>query len=114
MGRCLIKIKDLYFEWSTVVDAPVTYGMTLDELKAYIKEERGNDGLKELPRHLENIDRQGTAMQTNYTLAELVANNRAGENEKRISLDAIYKRYAKPARVERLLTSIAKGVERLP
>lgn len=114
MGHCLIKIKDLYFEWSTVVDAPVTYGMTLDELKAYVKEERGNDGLRELPRELENIERQGTAIQTNYTLAELTDNNRAGENEKHISLEKIYERYTKPARVERLLTSITKGTERLP
>lgn len=96
MGRCLIKIKDLYFEWSTVVDAPVTYGMTLEELKTYVKEKRGTEGLAELPSELENIERQGTSCYTNYTLKELLHHNAAGENEKSISINAIYERYKRP------------------
>ena len=44
MPRFIIKItdekdnKDYYMMWSTVVDAPVTYGLSLDEFKEYFKE----------------------------------------------------------------------------
>jgi hypothetical protein len=93
MGRCLIKIKDLYFEWSTVVDAPVTYGMTLDELRARVKEERGNEGLRELPERLERVEEYGSSFQIKTTLEELISTNRAGNNEEKISLNDIYKRY---------------------
>lgn len=41
MGRAIIKLndgkRDWYLEWSTVVDAPVTYGMSLKGLKAHEK-----------------------------------------------------------------------------
>jgi hypothetical protein len=44
MPRFLIRLEtDLYVDWSTVVDAPVTPGMSYEELIDYIKETRGDD-----------------------------------------------------------------------
>ena len=96
MGKFIIKIKDRYFEWSTIVDAPVTYGLTLDELREYIKEEYGNEGLEELPARLERVEKYGTSSQNQESAEDLCARNRAGENEKHISLKQIYKQYTRP------------------
>lgn len=93
MGKAIVKIKDLYFEWS--VDAPVTYGMTKQELFDFIKEEYGNEGLKELPARLERVEKTGTSFYYGNTIEELVSNNRAGANEECLSLDDLYKQYTK-------------------
>jgi hypothetical protein len=41
MGRFICKFEDkddvYYLEWSTVVDAPVTFGMSLEEFKEYYR-----------------------------------------------------------------------------
>ena len=96
MGKLIIKIKDRYFEWSTVSDSPTTYGMTLDKLREYIKEEYGNVGLEQLPARLERVEKYGTSSYDYESATKLCAHNRAGENEKHISLEQIYKRYAWP------------------
>ncbi len=95
MGRMLVQIKDRYFEWSTVVDAPVTYGMTLPQLRHYIKEEYGRQGLEELPKRLERCAERGHSAQgDNSSLASFLACNRAGPKESCLSAAAIYKQYA--------------------
>lgn len=114
MARGLIKIKDKYLEWSTMVAAPVTYGMTLDQLRDWIKEEYGRAGLEELPRDLENVERQGTAFQINLPLEELISNNRAGDGETELTLDQIYEKYCRkelslvPSAVQNEILSLYK------
>lgn len=93
MGRYIIKIKDQYLEWSTVVDAPVTYGMSLTEFEEFTKEEYGQHGLMELPKRLERVERKGTSSMMDSSLESLVSYNRAGENSTCITLDEIYERY---------------------
>ena len=79
MSRILVKIKDRYFEWSTVVDAPVTYGLTLPQLRHYVKEEYGRQGLEELPERLERCDKQGhSSFGIRESLTSFLACNRAG------------------------------------
>ena len=43
MGRFIIKLsgegRDFYLEWSTVVDVPITSGMSLKEFKKYLTHE---------------------------------------------------------------------------
>ena len=94
MGRTIIKIKDKFFEWSTIVDAPVTYGMDENELRSYIKDEYGNAGLEDLPKQLQRVQEKGASWHDeDYDLEQTVMCNRAGENESCISLDEIYERY---------------------
>ena len=92
MGRGLIKIKDLYFEWSTVVDAPVSGGMTLDQLTEYTRFRQGQDGVDELPNRLKRIEQTGTSFYDD-TLADLLACNRAGAGESHLSAEEIYQKF---------------------
>jgi hypothetical protein len=95
MGRFIIKIEDLYFEWSTIVDAPVTYGMTLEQLEDHIRYRYGQEGIDELPKRLERVEKQGTSINANYTVDEIIKGNRAGDNEKCLTKKQIYKKYCK-------------------
>jgi len=95
MGRCIIKIKDKYFVWSTIVDAPVTYGMDKEGLKNFIKLEYGNKGLRELPKRLERVEEKGVSWMDKTDLESTIDFNRAGENEECISKEEIYERYTK-------------------
>lgn len=92
MTKCLIKIKDKYFEWSTVSDSPTTYGMSEGELRDHIKEEYGNDGIDALPERLKRISINGTSA-IGETLPEIISLNRAGESETRLTIQQIYDRY---------------------
>jgi len=92
MTKCLIKIKDKYFEWSTVSDSPITYGMSKTELRDHIKEEYGNDGIDALPKRLKRISINGTSA-IGETLSETTSVNRAGESETCITIQQIYDRY---------------------
>lgn len=93
MSHGIFKIRDRYFEWSTVVDAPVTYGMTLEELEAYIKDEYGRTGLKELPARMDRVEKYGTSYYPPKTVDELLVLNRAGDNEEGLTADEIYVKY---------------------
>lgn len=67
MSRYIIKLtdkrdlKDYYLEWSTIVDAPVTYGMTLDGFKIYYQGEYGISGMRDLPERLKRVEEKGTS-----------------------------------------------------
>ena len=98
MGRCLFKMSgeqgDFYLDWSSVVDAPVTFGMTLEELKQYIVYEYGQEGLKELPARLERIEaNDGTSSYVKTSVSGLIAVNRAGKNETRLTYEQMYDWY---------------------
>lgn len=93
MSRCIIKIKDKYFEWSTIIDAPVTNGMDKEKLKEYITNEYGNSGLRKLPFRLERVEEKGASWASYHDLDYTLTANRAGEDEKCISKDEIYEKY---------------------
>lgn len=81
MPRYVCKLDGLYFEWSTIVDAPVTHGMTLDEFKAYYREEYGRSGLDALALRLERVEAVGTSSVIHRDIAEVIEHNRAGVGE---------------------------------
>lgn len=96
MGKAIVKIKDKYFEWSTVVDAPITYGMSKSQLEEYIKNEYGRQGLGALPERLKRVEEKGHSFRGGYgmmTLDELLACNRAGEKEEELTAEQIYDKY---------------------
>lgn len=99
MGRCLIKIPDgdrsWYLEWSSVVDAPVTYGMSLEELHEYIKDEYGREGLHDLPERLMRVEKYGASALPVRWVAEVIACNRAGEGETKLTLTQIRDYYCR-------------------
>ncbi len=94
MPRYIVKLEDRYFEWSTVVDAPVTYPMTLEQFEAYYREEYGRVGMEQLPERLERVERQGTSARGYETpgrscVEGLLACNRAGPRETCLTLDEL-------------------------
>lgn len=97
MSRYIAKFGDLYCDWSTVVDAPVTYLMALEDFKDYVHQEYGAKGLEELASRLERVEQTGTSARDGTTAADLLDFNRAGANEACISnLADMLERYAQP------------------
>lgn len=82
-----------YLEWSTVVDAPVTYGLTREEIQAHIKEEYGQQGLRDLRARLERADAKGTSSWVDRSLKEAIAGNHAGENGEELDERGLWLRY---------------------
>ena len=85
--------QDYYLEWSTIVDAPVTPGMSLDDFKEYYKERHGADAFAKLPERLERVEVNGVSAFGYQSLKSLISCNRAGENEKHLSMSGIIKKY---------------------
>ena len=92
MPRGIIKIKDKYFEWSAVTDSPVTFGMNELELRAYIKSEYGNSGIKNLDKRIEACKERGTSF-IGQDLNSITAGNRAGKLECELTIEEIYNFY---------------------
>ena len=92
MPRYIIKLsdnnKDWYLEWSTIVDAPVTYGMSLVDFKAFYKEEYGNQGMEKLEERLKRVEKQGTSA-LYCSVDGLISYNRAGPKESSLSKQEI-------------------------
>lgn len=95
MGNLLVKLApDCYVEWSSIVDAPISSTMTLDQLWDYIREEYGRDGAERLPARLARCDVNGTSSNDGTTLETLEAYNRAGPGETTLSIAEIIQQYA--------------------
>lgn len=56
MGRLIAKLGNHYLEWSTVVDAPVTFGMTLEEFREHYREQYGAASMAELEQRLARVE----------------------------------------------------------
>ncbi len=97
MGRGIIKLEkggeSRYLEWSTIVDAPVTWGMTIEEFREYYREEYGAIGMRGLPDRIVRVEEKGTSFRYDDQLIDTIAHNRAGANESTISHDEIWKIY---------------------
>ena len=100
MPRIICKVQDgdtpYYFEWSTIVDAPVTYGMSLDDFKAHYRDQYGEDGMRGLDDRLKRVELKGvSSMMDDDSLQDLVAYNRAGEDETCLTLEQIVEWYCR-------------------
>jgi len=87
---------DYYLEWSTIVDAPVTYGLILDEFKKYYKQEYGEQGMKELPERLKRVEENNIGAYPPFdNYSSYFEHNRAGENETTLNKEGILKKYCR-------------------
>ncbi len=95
MGRCIAKLADdKYVEWSSIVDAPVTYILTRDHMLAHLDAEYGRSSFDENRRCLDRADKNGTSIQgMEYSVEDLVSSNRAGKNGDNITLPEILEMY---------------------
>ncbi len=102
MGKFIIKIidpqdnKDYFMEWSTIVDAPVTWGMSLEEFRQYTKGEYGRQGLNDLQERLDRVALKGSSGHPPYDdMKDVIKNNHAGENESEIDEEGLLNRYCR-------------------
>ena len=79
MGRGIIYDDGVYFEWSTVVDAPVTHAMTRDEMISH-RLWRGQTPAEALASVV-RAEKNGTSFIDDIGIDSLKRHNRAGENE---------------------------------
>lgn len=93
MGRYIVKLApEKYLHWSTVVDAPISYLMGRDEMKAYIMAE-DHQTAEEVEVRLARTDKKGTSALDFGSLEGIEACNRAGYKEANISLKLMLKIY---------------------
>ncbi len=89
MARIIVKLEKRYFEWSTVVDAPVTEPMTRWEFLAYYRDMYGRAAQKELPDRMKRVQQKGTSALSNTSVLDLISFNRAGPGETCLSIDEL-------------------------
>lgn len=88
--------QDYYLEWSTVVDAPVTRGMSKQDFIDYYLAKHGMNEVEELTQRLKRVEKQGSScLQDTNGIEHYFDFNRAGENEKTLGKEAILDRYCR-------------------
>jgi hypothetical protein len=88
--------KEYYLIWSTIVDAPVTYGMSLNELKNWYKQQYGQNGMIELEGRLERVEKFGISAYPPFNVIEnYFSFNRAGEDESVLDKNGIIEKYCR-------------------
>lgn len=101
MPRYIVKLKDdqdgkeYYMEWSTIVDAPVTYGSDLQTFKEYYEKEYGISSLGELEQRLKRVEQKGTSSMMDGSAEEVIEFNRAGENEAHLDKGGILNEFCR-------------------
>jgi hypothetical protein len=91
MPRFAIKIKDRFFLWSTIVDAPISYATDKDGILSVMCREFPNQE-NAVREHVERADLTGCG-DMYYSLDEVISGNRAGPDETELTIDEIYKAY---------------------
>jgi len=94
MGRFICKLEGKYFEYSTIVDAPITRPMTLERFSAYYRDEYGASGSQDFAERLARADAKGTSSHLADSFEEVILLNRAGDGETAWTLDQ-FKRWAR-------------------
>ena len=93
MGRSIIKLDGKYLEWSSSIDAPITFGMTREEFTQHYLEEYGRSGIHDLEGRLSRADESGTSCYLYDSVDEEIEGNRAGKNESTLTKEQIIKFY---------------------
>jgi hypothetical protein len=93
MARFIVKLHEHYFEYSTIVDAPVTMGMSRAEFDEYYQDVYGTNGMRDLPERMERVEAKGTSAHGDKDAADTLFLNRAGPDETELTVDEIYQAY---------------------
>jgi hypothetical protein len=96
MGRFTIKLhdvkfnRDYYLEWTTICDAPVTGGMSLEEYRAYYRRMYGQNGMNNFDHHIETVENHRPDQ-----IEDIIDGNHAGENGEKLTLEEILELYCR-------------------
>lgn len=108
MPRYIVKLPcdgtDYYLLWSSVVDAPVTYGMTLEEFRAFYENECGSllvqDAPNGLDARMERVEETGTSdILCRDPVEQWTAYNRAGPDESQLTFAEIVEQWVREPRI---------------
>ena len=96
MPRYIVKMErgglSRYMEWSTIVDAPITRVMSLEEFKQHHQEEYGRRGVAYFDDRMARVEKTGTSAYGD-DLEDLWRCNRAGDKESHLTKDEIWAKY---------------------
>jgi len=99
MPRYILKLhdnqkdKDYYFFWSSVVDAPVSEGLSKEEFTKVYQMEFGLDGMRGFPERMERVEDHGSSCALGQTADDMISGNRAGDNENELTKEEILNKY---------------------
>ena len=88
MSRATIRIGDYYLGYSTVQDAPVEYGLKLEDYRKWYAVEYGRAGISSFNMDVVLADRGGERR-----ARDILSCNRSGKNSRKLSFDNIYRAY---------------------
>lgn len=95
MGRYIVKIKDKYTIWSTIIGAPIRWLKNLEDFKKEYLEDEMERIEKELEKRLERVENNDHSCEYPMSLDILLGGNRAGpDGSSELSLDEIYEQYS--------------------
>lgn len=102
MPRAIMKLvddkdnKEYYLIWSTIVDAPVTFGFELAEFREVMLVIYGTHGWSDLDEDIERADQKGISwLYGGYTADSQIIGNRAGFHEQCLSKEQIIEWYCR-------------------
>ncbi len=98
MPRYIVKLTDenvdYYMEWSTIVDAPITFGMSLEEFKEYYQEEYGRRGMEdEFENRMKRVEKKGTSSIIDSSVEAVISCNLAGDEGECLTRQEIIQKY---------------------
>lgn len=93
MSELIVKLKDHYLVWSKISDGPLTNGLSLDELRIWVRDELGTRGLEQLEKNLPRIDQVGTSRKADRGVADTIWLNYAGPDSESMTVEGIYRHY---------------------
>ena len=94
MPRFVCQYNGVWFEWTTVADAPATFGMTKEEFIEYYADEYGRrDTGSTMEERMARAEAKGTSSMMDSSLEDLISSNRAGYRENYLTLPEIERIY---------------------
>lgn len=107
MGRTIICVEGQYAEWSTVMDRPATVGMAREQMLEHLRQHYGATGERNHLNRIKRATATGTSARHHVDLEQLLAGNRAGYQERRLSREKLVQVYF----VEKRAPTLADGGE---
>lgn len=100
MSHYIVKLNDVntntdyYMIWSSVVDAPIVNGMSLEDFAEFYKYEYGNKAFEDnYNRRMLMVESKGTSALLYDSAEDLIRTNRAGDEEKCLTKEELIQKY---------------------
>jgi len=79
MLNVIIKLESNYIIWSVSDNVPKTHAMTKTDLLRWVEDNEGQDGIDSFDARIKRADEKGSSS-VDYPAADLLLNNKAGDN----------------------------------